>query len=44
MLQGRQSVVWDGDDHRGRAVASGVYFVKMDVGGEEYTQRMTLLK
>jgi flagellar hook assembly protein FlgD len=30
---GRHPAVWDGTDARGRAVAAGVYFVRLEAGG-----------
>ncbi|MBD3232429.1 MAG: T9SS type A sorting domain-containing protein, partial [candidate division Zixibacteria bacterium] len=36
---GEYSVTWDASEY-----ASGVYFYKLEVGGKEFTKRMTLLK
>ena len=41
---GKHSVVWDGVDESGKAVASGVYFYKMKVGNYDSTKKMILLK
>ncbi len=47
---GRHSVVWDGTDHAGRSVSSGVYFYRLTVsngsGEQEFSRilKMTLLK
>ncbi|MGH8004107.1 MAG: FlgD immunoglobulin-like domain containing protein, partial [Limisphaerales bacterium] len=41
---GEHSVLWDGRDAGGNAVASGVYFFKVDAGNQIRVQRMTLLK
>lgn len=41
---GRHSVVWNGRDHADRAVASGVYFSRIQAGQWHATRRMTLLK
>lgn len=39
------SVVWDGADHQGRALASGVYLVRMQTGsGAATTSRITLAR
>ncbi|MBD3233863.1 MAG: T9SS type A sorting domain-containing protein, partial [candidate division Zixibacteria bacterium] len=36
---GEYSVTWDASNY-----SSGVYFYKLEVGGEVFTKRMTLLK
>jgi len=41
---GRQSIVWDGRDNRGIRVASGAYFCRLLVGGQETTRRIVMLK
>jgi bacillopeptidase F len=41
---GPQSVLWDGTDEAGNAVASGNYFVRFEQGDRVATQRLTLLK
>ncbi len=41
---GRQTAPWNGRDDDDRAVASGVYFYRLEVGGEVLTKRMVLLK
>ena len=41
---GRHQVTWDGRDHAGRPVASGVYFCQMTAGAYRQTRKMTLLK
>ncbi len=49
LLNGRQSagphaVVWDGKDHQGRGVASGVYLAVLRAGGRLHTTRLALLR
>ena len=41
---GRRTIAWDGQDDRGAAVASGVYYVVVSVDGERVTRKVTLLK
>jgi hypothetical protein len=41
---GRHAATWDGRDGRGRAVPSGVYFVRLEVGGEARGRKLLLLK
>ncbi len=41
---GRHSTVWDGRDHTGAEVPSGVYFCRLSAEGVLLTDRMTLLK
>jgi choice-of-anchor B domain-containing protein len=41
---GRHSAAWDGTDGHGRAVASGVYYYRLDAGPATATRRMVLLK
>ena len=41
---GVHRVFWDGKDDRERTVASGVYFLKLDVRGEIHTARLTLVR
>jgi len=40
---GRQVVEWDGRDDEGRHVGAGLYFVRMTIGGREYTARIVRL-
>jgi hypothetical protein len=39
-----QSVIWKGDDQAGRRVASGVYFVKLNVDGKETVEKAVMLR
>ncbi|MCH7573931.1 MAG: T9SS type A sorting domain-containing protein [Candidatus Marinimicrobia bacterium] len=42
---GQHQVVWNGKDRRGRAVASGIYFVRLQTAsGKHFTHKMALLK
>ncbi len=38
------SVVWDGDDNLGRAVPTGVYFVRLEAGDYKKVEKVILLK
>ncbi len=44
MAAGEGSVSWDGLDARGRAVASGVYFARIDVDGLTASGKLLMLK
>ena len=41
---GQQELVWDGRDDAGRALASGVYFVRIDADGVGATRKVTILR
>jgi hypothetical protein len=41
---GRQSVTWDGTDGRGSPASSGIYFVRLESGGQAATRKIALLK
>jgi len=41
---GSHSVIWDGKDSDGNAVASGIYFYRMKTDRETFTKKMILLK
>jgi choice-of-anchor B domain-containing protein len=41
---GAHRAIWDGRGSDGRAVASGVYFYRLEAGGEVQTRRMLLVK
>ncbi len=38
------TVIWDGDDHTGKQVSSGVYFYKLITDKKEYQKKMLLVK
>ena len=41
---GVHEVVWDGRDEQGRAVSEGVYFHRLQLGGERVARRLILLR
>jgi hypothetical protein len=41
---GEQRVNWDGRDHGGRGVASGIYFVRCEVEGRTLTRRIAAIR
>ena len=41
---GEYSIPWNGTDSRGRQVASGVYFARLQVGPKVYSRKMVLLR
>lgn len=41
---GNHSVVWNGTDDRGRNVASGIYFYRMNTGSYSSTKKMLMMK
>ena len=45
-VNGQGRIVWDGRDHRGRTVSSGVYFYRLILNGKIIgaTRRMVLLR
>ena len=41
---GSRVVVWDGKDERGRELASGVYFARLQVGNFAHTRKLILTR
>jgi hypothetical protein len=41
---GRHVSMWQGDDDRGHALGSGVYFIRMQTGGLQTTRRTALVR
>ena len=41
---GSHVLVWDGRDHQGRAVGSGLYFYRLEVGGVGHSRKLMLLR
>jgi flagellar hook assembly protein FlgD len=41
---GRHTVQWNGQDASGRPLASGLYFVRLQAGDRQLTQRLTLVR
>jgi len=44
LSKGHQSFRWDGKDDSGNPVSSGIYFVKLDMGGVQNVHKMMLMK
>ena len=42
--EGEHRMVWDGRDDHGRQVASGIYFVRLESGGQIATRKIEMLK
>ena len=41
---GAYTVIWNGQDDRGKKVASGVYFYRLQAGGFTTTRKMVIIK
>jgi hypothetical protein len=41
---GHRRVVWDGKDHRGVEVSSGIYLYRLEAGGKIFMRQLTVLK
>ncbi|HOA28995.1 MAG TPA: FlgD immunoglobulin-like domain containing protein, partial [Candidatus Cloacimonadota bacterium] len=41
---GNHSISWDGNDAKGKAVASGVYYLRMVTGDKRDSKKITLIK
>ena len=44
MIAGKHSARWSGEDSRGRAVGSGIYWYRLETGGLSRERRMVLLR
>jgi hypothetical protein len=44
MIAGKHSARWSGEDSRGRAVGSGIYWYRLETGGLSSERRMVLLR
>jgi flagellar hook assembly protein FlgD len=44
LFAGRHTVLWDGDDRRGRPAPSGIYFCRLVTGGGSDTRKLTLIR
>ncbi|MBM4403853.1 MAG: T9SS type A sorting domain-containing protein [Candidatus Cloacimonetes bacterium] len=44
MPAGEHSLTWDGTDHEGASVSSGVYFYRLQAAGHTQTRKMLLMK
>ncbi|MBP7310561.1 MAG: T9SS type A sorting domain-containing protein, partial [Candidatus Cloacimonetes bacterium] len=44
MSKGNHRLSWDGRDDNGRSVSSGIYLMKLNLGGELFTRKLTLQK
>ena len=42
--EGPSSLTWDGRDHRGQDAAAGVYFMRLESGGEARTQKLLMVR
>jgi hypothetical protein len=42
--RGRHCALWDGSDESGHRAPSGVYFVRLDVGGSVRTRKLLLIR
>jgi YD repeat-containing protein len=41
---GQHQVEWDGRDARGRQTSTGIYFSRLEAGGEVQIQKLALVK
>jgi hypothetical protein len=44
LVRGAHHVTWRGDDARGRALGSGVYFLRLSTGGESVVRKITRVR
>jgi hypothetical protein len=41
---GNHTLIWDGRDDNGKAVTTGIYFIRMSAGGESFHKKAVLMK
>jgi hypothetical protein len=44
MASGRYNLIWDGKDQSGREVATGVYYLKVEIPGSAQSRKMLLMR
>ncbi|NQT65642.1 MAG: hypothetical protein HQ554_05645, partial [FCB group bacterium] len=44
LADGQHSVIWNGDDDKGKSVSSGIYFYSLKSGSTSQTKKMILMK
>jgi hypothetical protein len=44
LVKGDNRVFWDGKDSRGQRVHNGIYFIRVEAGGEVFTRKLIVVK
>ena len=44
ILNNQYSIIWNGTDESGKAVASGIYFIRLETKGKSKVRKAVLLK